>query len=74
MNQPKSTPRLRTIPQAYEEIKRTDPDTALSLRALRRMVDQNEIPCIKIESKRLIDVDLLFRRLSCYNTDVFCAS
>ena len=74
MYQPNHLPRLRTIPQAMEEIRRSDPNTALTLRALRRMVNNQELPSVQIASKRLIDVDLLFNRLSCYNTDVFCVS
>ena len=34
----KGTPRMRTIPQAYNEIKSADPHSGLSMRALRRMV------------------------------------
>ena len=74
MNQMNRTPRLRTIPKAYDEIKCADPNTALTLRALRRMVAANEIPTVNIESKRLVNVDLLFEQLSCYNPDVFCVS
>lgn len=74
MHQPTSVPRLRTIPQAFEEIKRQDPDTAFTLRALRRMANNGEIPTVQIESKRLVNVDLLLEHLSCYNDGVFCVS
>lgn len=74
MHQTPSVPRLRTIPQAFEEIKRQDPDTAFTLRALRRMANNGEIPTVQIESKRLVNVDLLLEHLSCYNDDVFCVS
>ena len=63
----KSSPRMRTIPQAYNEIKATDPHSALSMRALRRMVATGEIPSISVKSKKLINVDLLLEHLSCYN-------
>ena len=62
-----NTPRMRTIPQAYSEIKEIDPDTAVTLRALRRMVKNKEIPTVNIASKRLINLDLLLDKLSCYN-------
>ena len=62
-----STPRMRTIPQAYAEIKKNDPNTSLTLRALRRMVNNNEIPTVSVASKKLINLDLLFDKLSCYN-------
>lgn len=74
MHQTPSVPRLRTIPQAFEVIKQQDPNTALTLRALHRMVDNAEIPTIPIGSKKLIDLDLLFEHLSCYNERVFCVS
>ena len=61
--------RMRTIPKAYEEIKLLDPDTCLTLRALRRMASRGEIPVIRIASKRLINLDLLLDILSCYNND-----
>ena len=63
----KTTPRMRTIPQAYKEIKANDPNSALSMRALRRMVSTGEIPSISVKSKKLINVDLLLEHLSCYN-------
>ena len=61
------TPRMRTIPKAYEEVKRADPNTSLTLRALRRMVKSGEVPCIMVGTKRLVDLDLLFDVLSGYN-------
>lgn len=61
------TPRMRTIPKAYEEVKRADPNTSLTLRALRRMVNSGEVPCVMVGTKRLVDLDLLFDVLSRYN-------
>ena len=58
---------MRTIPKAYEEIKKIDPDTSFSMRALRRMVNNGEIPTIKVASKNLINLDLLLEILSCQN-------
>lgn len=67
----KKLPRMRTIPKAFEEIKKIDPDTCFTLRALRRMVNNNEIPIVKVASKRLINIDVLFNLLfngqKCYN-------
>ena len=59
--------RMRTIPKAFEEIKQVDPDTDLTLRALRRMVSNGEIPVVRISNKVLINLDLLLDRLACYN-------
>lgn len=61
------TPRMRTIPKAYEEVKRADPNTSLTLRAFRRMVNSGEVPCVMVGTKRLVDLDLLFDILSGYN-------
>ena len=66
-------PRMRTIPKAFEEIKQVDPDTDLTLRALRRMVSNGEIPVVRISNKVLINLDLLLDKLSCYNDDATCA-
>ena len=68
MEERTNCPRLRTVPQALDEIKTVDPNTAITLRALRRMVSTGEIPTVNIASKRLIDMGLLFAHLSCYNT------
>lgn len=67
MNIQIDTPRMRTIPKAYEEVKRADPNTSLTLRALRRMVNSGEVPCVMVGTKRLVDLDLLFDILSGYN-------
>ena len=63
-------PRLRTLPQAMEEIKKADPDTAMTMRALRRMVNTGELPTVHIESKRLINMPVLFNYLSCSDEQV----
>ena len=65
--------RMRTIPKAFEEIKQVDPDTDLTLRALRRMVSNGEIPVVRISNKVLINLDFLLDKLSCYNDDATCA-
>lgn len=60
---------MRTIPKAYEEIKQLDNQTSLTLRALRRMCANGEIPIIKVGNKTLINLDLLISKLSCYNEE-----
>ena len=40
--------RMRTIPKAFAEIKALDPNTDFTLRALRRMVKNGEIPTVQI--------------------------
>lgn len=58
-------PRMRTLPKAYAEIKKMDPDTAFTMRALRRMVINGELPTVEVASKKLINLDLLLDKLSC---------
>lgn len=56
-------PRMRTIPEAMREIRQIDPDTALTVTALRRMVNNGEIPYVSVASKRLINLDMLLKIL-----------
>lgn len=62
-------PKMRTISQAYKAIKEADPNTAFTMRALRRMVNNNEIPTVSIGNKKLINLDLLISILACNNND-----
>lgn len=65
--------RMRTIPKAYAEIKANDPDTSFSMRALRKLVNNGQIPAVKINNKVLINLDLLMDMLACYNDGAICA-
>ena len=51
--------RMRTLPEAIKVIREEDPESALTLWALRRMVKQGKIPFVEMGTKRLIDVDRL---------------
>ena len=64
-------PRMRTAKQAVEELKKMDPGTALTERALRRMIAGNDIPHVAIGCKKLINMDLLLEKLAgmAYNID-----
>ena len=57
-------PRMRTIPQAFKEIKSIDPNTSITVSVLRRLVKEGAIETVTIEHKRLINMDLLFSWLS----------
>lgn len=70
----KKLPRMRTVPKAFEEIKKIDPDTDFTLRALRRMVNTGELPTVNINTKKLVNLDLLIDKLSCYNDTAICTS
>lgn len=75
MNRKQNLPRMRTIPKAYAEIKRIDPDTSFSIRTLRKLVNNGEVPAVKVSSKVLVNLDILLEKLSCgcYNDDTTCA-
>lgn len=55
--------RVRTIDQAYDEIKAKDPDTAISRYLVRAMVNDGTVPSIKNGKKKLVDVDVLERKI-----------
>lgn len=57
-------PQLRTIDHAYDEIKARDPNTALSRHLVRQMIRDDLVPSIKAGNKRLVDVDVLEKRLA----------
>lgn len=52
-------PRMRTIDQAFAWLRETDPETAFTKTALRRMVTTGEIASVRIGQKYLIDLDTL---------------
>lgn len=56
--------KMRTIAEAFEHVKKSDPGTALTLYALRGMVKTGAIPSVKIGRKRLICLDDLNEYLS----------
>ena len=59
-------PRMRTIPECATMLKELDPDTAITLTALRNKVKRGELPEACLVSKRLINFDLLLEIL-CLN-------
>ena len=50
---------VRTIKGALEELKAIEPNTSVTLYAIRKMVKQNKIPYIKTGNKILINMDNL---------------
>lgn len=57
-------PRMRLLKQAYEEIVAADPDTALTMTALRRIVLSGVIPTVYSGRKRFINMDALLKYLN----------
>lgn len=70
-----SLPRMRTIPKAFLELQAADPGTSFTEKSLRQYIKRENIPTVSVGNKILINLDLLFDRLMCYNDDsVICAS
>lgn len=61
--------RMRTAAQAYLEIKKSDPNTGVSERLIRDLINHNKIPVITQGTKKLINMDALEAYLS--NPDSF---
>jgi len=59
--------RMRTIKAAVDEIRASDPHTAISFHGLRQAVLQGRVPYIQIGKKRLIDVSTVLQHL--YNAN-----
>ena len=58
-------PRMRTIPQAYAELKAIDPNTGVSMRGLRKIIGSGIIPTFEVSPKKiLINFDMLLDLLS----------
>ena len=71
-NTPRKLPRMRTIHKAYAEIKALDSGTSFSMRALRRMVKNGEIPTVTVGNKQLINLDLLILKISGEDQEQLC--
>lgn len=63
-------PRMRTIPEAVRLLHAMDTDCAVTVRAVRRFVDDGKLPVTHVGSKRLINFDALLRLLECPVTPV----
>lgn len=64
MNHDRTMPRMRSLPEAMREIKMQDPQTSITLRALRSWSADGTLPTIRVGVKRLIDMDKLLDFLS----------
>lgn len=53
-------PRLRKLSDAYEEIKRLDPETALTFRQLRSMAERRDLTILKYNNAWVVNMDELF--------------
>lgn len=55
--------RMRTAEGALEIIKQQDPDTAVTLRMIRRLINTGVLPYVPVGRKKLINVDGLLAYL-----------
>lgn len=67
MNTEDYVPRMRTIEKAYLEIIQSDPQSCITMRGLRRIIDENRIKSVKIGTKTWLNLDELFA----YFTDLW---
>ena len=58
-----TAPRMRTAEGALEIIKQMDPDTAVTLRYVRRLIATETIPHVDVGRKKLVNVDQLLKFL-----------
>ena len=65
MTSSSSVPRMRTIPEAVRLLHAMDSDCAVTVRAVRRFVDDGKLPVTHVGSKRLVNFDALLRLLDC---------
>lgn len=54
-----TTPKMRTAEGALAAIKEQDPDTAVTLRFIRRLINTGAVPHVPVGCKKLVNVDLL---------------
>ena len=52
-------PRMRTIEQAAAWLQETDPETAFTKTALRRLVVTEQLPSVRVGQKYLVNLDAL---------------
>ena len=55
--------RMRIIKDVFEQLKQDDPDTAITMCGLRRLVQTGVIPSVQVGRKRLINYDTLLEYL-----------
>ena len=53
-------PKIRTIAEAIEEIKRLDPETAITARFIKEGIADGKIPIIRVGNKMLVNMSSIF--------------
>ena len=49
--------RLRTIDKAVDELRKSDPDCALTVWALRQLVKEGKVPVLRVGNKQLVSME-----------------
>lgn len=57
--------RMRTIPEALEEIRALDEDSAVTSYCIRMLCKEQRVRCIYTGRKILVDLDSLIEYLNC---------
>ena len=52
-------PRMRLVKDAYEQLRKDDPDTNITMYALRTIVKSGVVPTVKLGRKTLVNYDSL---------------
>lgn len=60
-------PQIRTIKGAADEIKKIDPDTAITEYRIRLLVNEKSIPSVSVGNRKLVNMDDV---LNCFNCNV----
>lgn len=51
--------RMRTAPGILEELKALDPNTAVTLSYIRRLINSGRFPVVQVGKKKLVNLDLV---------------
>ena len=60
--------RMRTATGVMSIIMAGDPDTAITLRYIRRLISNGEVPVTIVGSKKLVDADVIIEYIANGNT------
>lgn len=52
-------PRMRLVKDAYEQLRKDDPDTNITMYALRTIIKSGVVPTVKLGRKTLVNYDSL---------------
>ena len=60
-------PQIRTIKGAADEIKKIDPDTAITEYRIILLVNEKSIPSVSVGNRKLVNMDDVW---NCFNSNV----